>query len=130
MEIDYVEMRDEEQMLDSGTDALFFDSGFFMKVKVLEIFQISNEVVGFSLLVCSSFFGSIFNMPRIEYFSFEDNQKMDFKVSGILERHTLDKRRLTFHHLDMHLIFGEEILSKFDKKALNLEDIILNQELV
>ena len=130
MEINYVEIRDKHQMLNSGTDALFFDSGFFMKVKVLEIVQISNEVVGISLLVRSSFFGSIFNMPRIEYFSFEDNQKRDFKVSGILERHALDKRRLTFHNLDMHLIFGDEILSKFDKKALNLEDIILNQELV
>ncbi len=124
MEIHYVEIRDEHQMLDSGTDALYFDSGFFMKVKVLEIVQISNEVVGISLEICSSFFGSIFNLPRIEYFSFEDNQKKDFKVSGILEWHALHKRRITFHHLDMRLIFEEEILSKFDQKALNLEDII------
>lgn len=124
MDIVYLENKDLHRMLDSGVDALFFDSGFFMKVKVVEIIQITGEVVGFSLQVCSNFFGSILNTPKIQYFLYEENQKRDFKVSGILERHALDRKRLTLLDQNMHLIFEEDILNKFEMKTLNFEDII------
>jgi hypothetical protein len=124
METIYIETTELPRLLDSGGDALFFESGVFMKVKVIEIVQISNEIVGISLEVCSSFFGSIFNMPKVEYFSYEEDQRREFKVSGSLKRHALDRKRLALHHLNMHLIFEEEILSKFETKALKLEDII------
>ena len=124
METIYIETTVLPRLLDSEGDALFFESGVFMKVKVIEIVQISNEIVGTSLEVCSNLFGSIFNMPKVEYFSYEENQRREFKVSGSLKRHALDRKRLTLHHLNMYLIFEEEILSKFETKALKLEDII------
>jgi hypothetical protein len=124
MNIEYLGNVGIHGKLDAGMNALFFDSGLFMKVRVLEIFQITGEVIGISLEVCSNFFGSIINTPKVQYFSYEENQRRDFKVSGILERHTLDRRRLTLLNLNIHLVFEEEILNKFEKKVLNFDDLV------
>ena len=110
--------------LDAGMDALFFDSYFFMKVKVIEIIKLSNEVIGISLEICSDFFGAILNNSKIHYFTFKLDQRRDLKVSGVPLMNEISKTRLTLQNLNIHLIFEEDLLTKFEKKELNFEDII------
>jgi len=114
--------------LDAGMDALFFDSYFFMKVKIIEIIKLSNEVVGMSLEVCSDFFGAIINNSKIHYFTYQEDQRRDFKVSGVLVMNEITKTRLTLQNLNIHLIFEEDLISKFDKKKLRFEEMMSSND--